>query len=296
MPNLINTDNAGNVFYNYITPVLKGLGNSWGYIHNDTYINFFTEATSRVGGAFYYSSSNYSLRLPPTSLEFKTGSIASHTTGNTRFYFGNYGRPLNLQINSHTTTNSFTSVSVNNGNWTSTIGNKLFMIWSANAFVQAMFSDDLTSCQFFRYAGYLREPAFDDSSLSSLGFVGILGKPGTIIASRPAVIGGSTAAALSTAADAITSPPIVCTAGTDPGDGSETFTDIVIRDAASPNNPVGKLWNCIDMPATCNVGELWRNTGAYDGDASASEQDIYLCVMPWGTRKLGMRVWTENIT
>lgn len=50
------------------------------------------------------------------------------------------------------------------------------------------------------------------------------------------------------------------------------------------------------MPATCNVGELWRNTGAYDGDASASEQDIYLCIMPWGTRKLGMRVWTENIT
>lgn len=293
MPNLINTDNAGNVFYNYITPVVKGVTSTI-YVGNNYSTDFETLITTS-GNTFNtytaYNSDwlgnatwvNYRIRFAAPGLE--TRSDTRYRTNLSKAggrYFPNNASGSAAEIVDYTILSA---------------QNMSFCCFNQYAFVIASFNGVTTSPSSFQYIGYLREPSYDDAFSYPRGFVSIHWHSGGSVSGKRVNIENVAATTnLSTAANSITSPPIVCTTGTDPGDGSETFTDVVIRDAAAPNNPVGKLWNCIDMPATCNVGELWRNTGAHDGDASASEQDTYLCIMPWGTRKLGMRVWTENVS
>jgi hypothetical protein len=75
-------------------------------------------------------------------------------------------------------------------------------------------------------------------------------------------------------------------------------TDVIIRDSASPNNYIGKLWNMMVLPSTAVVGKIYKNTGI-DPDTGAVETDqkaYWMCVGTWGTDKIGMRVWTEGIS
>lgn len=293
MPNLINTDSAGNVFYNYFTPVINGVDSRF-YYSSNLKSGFLDQA---YGAQYSAVATQYgALRLPAPDIETKTGQVTitsggypPYPTTNARFQFS-----LDRQTNGVIVNNNTNVVFGSYSRDLSRNIAKTFICAGLYSLVLAEFDINVTSCINFHYWGFLREPVYIDS-VFPLGAVYVGRWNTTYVGGRALGLTSTTTKLCSTTADSITSPPIVCTTGTDPGDGSETFTDIVIRDADSPNNPVGKLWNCIDMPATCNVGELWKNTGAYDADDSASEQDVYLCVMPWGTRKLGMRVWTENV-
>lgn len=294
MPSLINTDNAGNTFYNYITPVINGETKSSRDINYTTFLN------TAWGGGYCSDSDgayNFYIRPPAPGIETKTGTVSS-TKSTYRFNVGKVFAANAVTTGlAGSTSESHMSTGVTYASGFST-SNVTFAVANAYSFIMCTFSaNSLLSLQRFSYTGWLRESVYTGSAIYPLGAVSInlWQSGGGSNSSRVNVVGGTTTSLLSTAADSITSPPIVCTPGTDPGDGSETATDIVIRDAAAPNNPVGKLWNCIDLPSSSVVGGLYKNTGNYDGDSSESEQDVYLCVMPWGTRKLGMRVWTENV-
>jgi len=282
MPSLINTDNAGNVFFNYVTPVEQGQPGR----PNSSILN---------GLATYFQGpGRCNIRFNAPGLETKSGAITSDIFNNPAArvtpFFGGTNMGIDAIMTATGNTNQHFRI-LSAVNLVST--DFCFCVANQYSLVAAAFTTQArTTLRSFIYVGWTRENVFGNL----LGVIGInYMTPSTLDAQRPQSINGSIGIVLSTAADAITSPPIVCTPGTDPGDGSETWTDIVIRDAAAPNNPVGKLWNCVDAPANYTVGGLYKNVGAYDADGSTSEQDIYLCVMPWGERKLLMRVWTENV-
>jgi len=292
MPNLVNQDSAGNTFYNYITPVLKGESRTSVTNMLDA---FFTTAIGAVGTNWNTVGFAYGIRLPASGLEMKTGSGVTWENGNGRLNFSMSDN--RIFGNSSNVNSSAYSVFGIQGNTQPPLQNTFasFAVINNFAFVYCRFNPALTVFDDFIYAGWLREPVYTGTTVGVRGLTLIRKTVNTLVTYRPLVENSTSSLSLSTAADAITSPPIVCTPGTDPGDGSETWTDIVIRDAATPNNPVGKLWNCVDAPANYTVGGLYKNVGAYDADGSTSEQDIYLCVMPWGERKLLMRVWAENV-
>ena len=296
MPNLINQDGAGNTFYNYITPTIRG------QTINPTNVYFLDSFLATHLGAknTTWSSDDfqqYGIRFPASGLEMKTGAVNAVSYGDQRVVFATNSHFISVNT-TNTTGRASNAVSISPAYANNvSASNVVFSVINNFSIVYCAFSDfTLSSLNTFFYLGWLREPAYTGTTVGIRGLCAIRWvNTASLSAIRPASENSTTAITLSTAANAITSPPISCTVGTASATGEATFTDIVIRDAASPNNPVGKLWNCIDMPATCNVGELWRNNGAYDGDGTASTQDVYLCVMPWGTRKLGMRVWTESV-
>lgn len=296
MSNLINQDSAGNTFYNYITPVVKG--SSTLFTHA-SFNNYVRDALGAVNIDMTTTSWS-AFRFPAPGIETRTAQVVKPGTEydvstTNRFSFG-IDRTFHTMCTNNGTTGT-TGIFGGVGTIASAPAARTleFAVINSYSLCLASFNGDLSVASRFVYLGWLREPVYTGEEyprgLTSFAFYNAQGAK----YNRPTVENLTTETLLSSAANSITSPLIVCTPGTDPGDDSETFTDIVIRDAADPYNPVGKLWNCIDMPATCNVGELWRNAGAYDGDGTASEQDVYLCIMPWGTRKLGMRVWTENV-
>lgn len=296
MPNLINTDNAGNVFYNYVTPITQGESTTGTNINARMLDGIFTEKLGVIGTSWNGSGSDTFLRFPALGLENKNQNISTADLTNARTQIRLDSGILYINTNNGSSLNRVNVRATLTGSTVSS-PHKVFAVISDYAFSMAVFNSGLTVCSKFIYSGWCREPVFTGTNAPA-GFVGLFFDNNGSGYARPLSVNTSAFSQiinLSTAANSITSPPIVCTPGTTPGVGSATFTDIVIRDAASPHNPVGKLWNCIDMPATCNVGELWKNTGAYDADGSTSNQDVYLCVMPWGERKLGMRVWTENV-
>lgn len=288
MPNLINTDSAGNVFYNYITPVIKGEAGS------DYNANVLTYYQTALGSSnVFFSFPFLYVRFPAPGIENKTGTL-SGSNFRVRFYASTSNAMGNfIQVDTGNANGLGSKVGVDSGGSgiSSSTSDLSFKVTNQYATCHALFSSNMTF-KSFCYAGWLREPVYSGATYPR-GLV--VYQTFSSVLKRVEQENQSTLINLSQSADSITSPPIVCTAGTDPGDGSAIATDIVIRDAASPNHPVGKLWNCIDLPADCVVGSIYRNAGNYDADASTSEKDFYLCVMPWGTRKLGMRIWTENV-
>jgi hypothetical protein len=88
-------------------------------------------------------------------------------------------------------------------------------------------------------------------------------------------------------------PTLSCSVATP----SANSTDVIIRDSTAPNNYIGKLWNMMILPSTAVVGKIYRNTGI-DPDTGQVETDqkaYWMCVGTWGTDKIGMRVWTDNL-
>lgn len=301
MPNLINSDSAGNVFLNYITPVIFMES---GYTDTQIKANIVSAMVTAYGSGTAASwSDGIAFRPLAPGLETRTGTVTG-TTGNStanRFNIDGWRLSTTTGFNSNlkiwtggagtTTAAAFPSSFTNSPTYS--ISQKVIGNISPYSSCFATFNSNNT-LSWFVYAGYLRESSYTGNVAPSACCI-ILHMEGVTRSYFVKSVGVSSLSAINTSADIITSPPIFCTEATEPSSGSATFTDVVIRDAAAPYTPAGKLWNCIDMPASCNVGELWRNTGEYDADGTSSTQDVYLCIMPWGQRKLGMRVWTENI-
>lgn len=228
------------------------------------------------------------MRSPAPGIETKTGVVAASSSllANQRILWNTV--VYRFYVNSNNGTGLSQVNTPNYGNVSTTATPYSFGVANDYSACFVTFSNaELTSVHRFNYLGWLREPVYTGDTYPR-GLVAL--QVPNDVWSRVAVENGTTFSSISTAADSITTPPINCSIVTPGADA----TDITIRDAASPHNPVGKLWNCIQLPATCNVGELWRNVGV-DADGGGSEQDVYLCVMPWGTAKLGMRVWTEDV-
>lgn len=67
--------------------------------------------------------------------------------------------------------------------------------------------------------------------------------------------------------------------------------DACVKDFS--NGYLGKLYNCIELPANTAIGEYCENIGR-DADSMVDEPRFYLCVGNWGVNKLGMRINFKN--
>lgn len=275
-----------NTFYNYRTPLIDGENVS---VVEDTYLNGLFSASS--GLEWYQNGDVRYLRFLAPELESASGTIASTSDVDQRVSFSI--QEPRATLNARGSVNALYAV----GNTlTSTIAgvsttNVTFAVVNHYCFCAAVFSNDsLTDLIRFLYMGWLREPIYTGGADTVIrGLCAISFYNSTLEAFRvdtPNV--ADLSVPLSTADDVITNPPITCG-----GDAS----DIILRDSAAPNYAVGKLYNCVSLPATAQIGQLWKNTGP-DPDTglahTSNNTDKYLVVMPWGGRKLGMRIWTEG--
>jgi hypothetical protein len=298
MTNLINSHEY-NVFYNYIVPLEQGLVT----VHNATMLNTFFETklgTANVNWRNHNNGGAYYLRFLAPGLEMKTEAINSFNNGNMRVTFE--ALRVNLKINTNnqnTATYNAIPNDVGVGNIAFTTNPKSFAVINSYSLAIATFNTALTTLTRFVYIGWLREPSYTNGGVGGNTPLGVVAIDTLRAASnnyiRPANVNTTTQLTLSTANNAITNPPITCNIVTPGADA----TDIVIRDDAAPNYAIGKLYNCVSLPNEAVVGQIWKNTGIDPETGLAytsSNTDKYLVVMPWGGRKLGMRIWTEGYT
>ena len=286
MPTLINTDIAGNTFYNYLTPLVKGeAGKS---IDNMT--AFLNQAIGSSNHLLDAPNFHRYIRFPAPGIETKTGTVSSNastyrirvneTVTSFNQYFGGY--PRITTGNSSANTTSFESIDGSSGDSSSKF---CFRVANSYSFASATFSsNELTTLDSFVYFGWLKEPQYTGNPYPR-GLVFLQSQTGTYF--RPTTENATGTTALQSAANTITTPSITCSISTP---GADT-TDVIIRDGVSPNNAIGKLYNCVVLPAACVVGGIYKNTGV---DPEGSNQDKFLCIMNWGTKKLGMRIWSEG--
>lgn len=313
MPNTIN-QHEGNTFYNYLTPVVRG---SAGVISRDGFFyNFLETAYGPINGnwAGYDSITPSStsgrvwrVRFPAPGLEQMTGAIPNggiHQAASNlkcravlNFDDGWYAGDLH----------SYTLGNTINGGSLDTGSNKsfgefpkqvVFAVANDYCFQTAVFSDSsLTSMVYYIYMGWLRDPAYN-GDVFPRGLVAIYYKASNGY-NRAVRVGTENAppynnvANLSIGNNSITNPPIVCTNETPGADA----TDVLIRENSAPNFAIGRLYNCVSLPNTAVIGQLWQNNGV-DVDTglphTSPNTNKYLVVRSWGGRKLGMRIWSEN--
>jgi hypothetical protein len=292
MANLINTVD-GNVFYNYITPLLKGESG----VGTSNLASFFNTAYGASNHAI--SGTNRYLRFPASGLETKTGTVTTSATtwrvrfedaGQSNIGIFNYLSCGNSSSNSTVTTQLGAGAGYNSAS-----SDVVFRVANEYSFCQAVFtSSTLATCAMFVYIGWLKEPSYSGLSTYPRGLTNFVFAPGSSVTNcRITTENNSAVTLISTANNSITNPSITCSISTPGAD----VTDIVIRDNASPNNAIGKMYNCLSLPNSCNVGEIWKNTGVdpETGGATDNNANKYLVVCPWGGRKLGMRIYTENV-
>jgi hypothetical protein len=290
MPNLINTY-ADNVFYNYATPLVRGESAAMNNTDfNNGLTNFFTEKLGAVGTAWRQDSGFWFMRFPAPGLEMKTGNMSSGTQlGFQRAAVRFFARTAQINANTANTNNLDLvgdTLSVSLG--TSNASNVSFACINDYALTFCYFTDNTFSVlRKFCYVGWLREPSFTGTSIGVRGLC-VINRTSipSLTTVRPTTENATASTNLSNADNSITNPPITCG-----GDAS----DIIIRDDSAPNYAIGKLWNCVSLPNEAVVGQIWKNTGPdVDGYTESDNTNKYLVVMPWGGRKLGMRIWTEG--
>lgn len=284
-------------YYNKITPIIKGLNiNAQA---DSTFLNpLLTSKFGPIGTYWRTSGHTAAFNLPAGGLELLPPNISSLNDSSSVIEAGmRVKMSVGFRwISINSSLSGTTTVNASSSSGSSSISSTDIAFCSVNdyCFIYAVFSDsNLTTLKRFTYVGSLREPAANFPEVYPLGFCSIDFNSGGLFSNRPLSIGLSTASSISNAANEITNPPIFCT---EPTEGADV-TDIIIRVASSPNLALGKLYNCISLPAEAEVGQIWKNTGVdpeTNQPHASSNTNKYLVIMPWGSRKLGMRVWTEG--
>ena len=144
-------------------------------------------------------------------------------------------------------------------------------------------SNGRNSQGFVLYMGWLKNPGYTGNQYPR-NFAYMLNSANTL---RATLVNATGTTNFSTAANSITNPTIACEVATSGADA----TDIIFRDDTSPNNAIGKPYNMISLPSSFAVGNIYTNNGV---DPDGGDNNKWLCVGNWGSRKLGVRVWTEG--
>lgn len=290
MPTLINSDEAGNTFYNYLTPLANGENSTCISINWGSFLD--TAGITKFGFSFGYNSAStgrgsataYEIRFPAGSLEGKSGTITSSPSSASRLkwipWFKDDWNGAAGSLYSGNTNNS-TSISLYSSQPNSgTPGDGIhFAVANNFSIIRATFSDSsLTNLLNFNYDGYLRDTPYNSANTSPKGLVHVTRST----AQRVTFENSTGLTTLSTASNAITNPPINCAVATE----GANAVPVKIRDAASPNFCAGKLYNCILVPSSFSVGQIIADQTGLK----------YLVLMAWGSQMLAMRAWAEGYT
>ena len=285
MTNLINQisiNGETTTFLNYVNPVVGGES----IVQDATaWVTFFQQQLTSL--RFVRSTNNYYNLRFNTSFETLTGQVASFNglATNARYCFR-----LGGDIRRADATNGTVQSEVPIGGYaTWYYRDYAFAVINNNSLTMAFFGDSGRSTSVnWMSAGWLKDGQYSGLNYPR-NFYNIGDREDAdLTAFRITRENLATLTSVSTQ-----NPTLSCSVAT-PGANS---TDVIIRDSSAPNNYIGKLWNMMVLPSTAVVGKIYRNTGI-DPDTGQVETDqkaYWMCVGSWGTDKIGMRVWTENL-
>ena len=297
MTNLINQITINGeltTFLNYVNPVTKGVFNNGLSSITSLLLTHFGDNRNIWTNGSQYA---WAVRFP-VAWETKTGTIAVPSypnfagvdgAGNSRITFCPFYSTAILRANS-TNANTTTTVDLRArwGNYLNAPSSHQMIFAVVNNYSIAIKSfpsntmSDTSTSSWVVY-GWAKQGVYTG-----------LQYPRNLVALSDSDRQRVTQEELTTATSLLDGNPTLSCAVSTPGANS---TDVIIRDSTAPNNYIGKLWNMMVLPSSAVVGRIYKNTGI-DPDTGVVETDqkaFWVCVGSFGTNKIGMRVWTENI-
>jgi hypothetical protein len=279
---LINTDNVGNTYFGYVTPVTGGV-----LTDRATFWTSLLGAHLGSEGIKWsrYGSLEISIRFP-VAWETITGNVVNRTNFrfNLDFVYNDWTRVC-------TTTTGYDVLKVAEGFRTYPFldNSYIFGVINDYSLVYASFTNIYrTTGLAATYAGWLKDPQFTGNQFPRNACILPLGAWDSSIEFYRVKFENLTERTQMSKDSTLMSPAINCSI---PTAGANT-TDVIWRDSTSPNPYIGKLWNVIQGPSNCVAGQIYKNTGV---DPDGSNNAFWMCIGVWGARSLLMRVWTEDI-
>ena len=288
-PNLINSDNVGNYYmgfrsdlFAYDTRLAEG--------NNAPNLR---DLINQMGTGLAVSNSDLAIafRLPQT---FDTSNNPT-TTSNGRFRNDRFFSDNNTNLTNNITYQDLTGITRDfnlniPGAWYFVVNS-----FSVSMFRSNVLGNSLDTISYeFRQVGWVKNPLYDGVNypLNSY-YLFLSSNPNQRGGGRPQLPNNSTRTALrvptGSTADSIANYAITCQTSTP---GANT-TDLVIRDDASPNRAIGVASNLLKTNLAIPVGQIYKNTGV---DPDGSNNPFWLCVGEYGSERILMRVWTQNLT
>jgi hypothetical protein len=302
MTNLINQisiNGTTNTFYGYVNPINDhGLVN-WYSPTTNILSTFLDTAIGSEGTNWRFRTDSvtdylfYAFRFP---VPWETLSGTMGTTwypSNSRCMISLTGP--SYALNSTTTTGSLwnqngTTAGNNRTAWN---GIQVFAVANMYSFCVAAFSDlARTSLVGFSYVGWAKNSPFLGGGSFPSALIHLKQFGDSQVRYFASNVNQSVTISTSNIVDG--SPTLSCQTPTAGADSSQ----LVIQRTTSPQWYLGEPYNILRLPSTAVVGKIYKNTGI-DPDTGQVETDqkaYWMCVGTWGTDKIGMRVWTENIT
>lgn len=289
MTNIVNAfAGTDTVFYNHYTPLVPGEALNLNSLATSPVLDFMATKLGPMNtnwalqfGVLYY-------RLPAPGFEIKTADVTAVNSASGRVYLQLGSENIDTRFNVNMDVpGTFTSVNV--PGTTHSFANPARWFLTVNDYSMVVCKLALTTNTplAFSYIGWLREPAILGTIPNRIrGHVIYNSANGnTPAGARPVIQNNASQISLSTDTSVI-NLPITC--------GGDA-TDVLIRDSASPNFYIGKLSNCVSLPGEAQIGTIWKNNGPDpDGYPVTNNTNKYLVACNLGTRKLGMRIWTED--
>lgn len=287
-PNLINSDNVGNYYMGYRSDLFAyDTRISSGPVNNN-----LRDLINQMGAGLAVSSGSdeISFRLPQT---FDTSNNPTTVTN------GRFRRNFLYADNNSSLTNAI-PYQVPGGADSFNLYNTGAWYFVVNSFSVSMFRCAVsgnslnTSDYSFRQVGWAKNPLYDGTNYPLNAYYFFLSNNSNSRGGgRPTLPNNNIRTALrvptGTSADSIANYSITCQTATP---GADT-TDLVIRDDASPNRAIGVASNLLKTSLAIPVGEIYRNTGV---DPDGSDNKFWICVGVYGSERILMRVWTQNLT
>jgi hypothetical protein len=286
-----------NTFFNYVNPAEGGairVAGSSGWL-NDVLTAAYGD--NRNIWTPSVSAGYYNIRFP-VPWETITGNVPN--VGGTSLSAGMRGQisvRRDFYATNSTSTNGATQTPIGTDGQTDNDGNYSFGIF--NSYSYSWFASSGTGRTgnfYFRHFGWAKDRQFVGSAYPrSLIGISYASNSGYFSAGRILLEDQNTTSPTANTRYFQNMPALSCQIAT-PGANAG---DIILQDNVSPNFYIGKAWNLIRLPSSAVIGKIYKNTGV-DPDTGNIETDqkrFYMCVAPWGpTDKIGMRVWTDNIT
>jgi hypothetical protein len=286
-PDLINSDNVGNYYMGYRSDLFTYDTRLVG-ANNATNLR---DLINQLGAGLAVSSgADIAFKLP------QAFDNSNNPTGT------NNGRFQSSALLTNNTPTLFNTIS-----YTSPGGVDSFRLNISGAwyFVVNSFSVSMFQCTingnalnngnyFFRQVGWAKNPLYDGINYPLNSYYFFLNSTTNARGGgRPTLPNNDTRTALrvptTNSADSIANYSITCQTSTP---GANT-TDLVIRDDASPNRAIGVASNLLKTSLAIPVGQIYRNTGV---DPDGSNNQFWICVGVYGSERILMRVWTQNLT
>jgi hypothetical protein len=303
--NQITINGATNTFYGYVNSL--GVHSPANLTTTNQLSAFLTAAYGAEGTNWRYFSGSefdyvsYAFRFP---VNFETLSSGLGTFSN-RFILPTNARAIlcmseyTYRMNSTNTTGIRNFFFNGSGNERSQLNYNYCVANNHSICIASFENATRTILKSFAYCGWARNSQYSGANYSR-GLITIKQIPSLTAESNSA---GSAAHVPTENIDSVTiaspnivksSPTISCSVAT----VGANSTELILRDSTSPNVYFGDLWNILRMPSSCALGKIYKNTGI-DPDTGVVETGrlrFWMCVGSWGTDKIGMRVYTDNIT